>query len=220
MKFRLLMLSFVVILASLAPAQVVATPQYTLNLNVLGSGIYGTTMAVDTVFGYQLTTNSQLEGDLLTAPGGGLTSYEGGANYNLCGIKALENLLMLTSLNCGKIQPFAAVVGGFSRVQQGILPTVDGGAIVGKVGISLPNVSGSFAVAAVAEYGDFGPSIQGQSNKGFVFYSGVTFGSGSNAAATQAKVARKQRAEAKQQAHMQAAFCKSNSQAPGCREKS
>jgi hypothetical protein len=176
---------------------VVVTPQYTVNLNFLTGGIYGSTTAMDTVFGTQLTTNTQLEADILVAPGGGVTDYEGGANYNLCGISAIEKLLMPTTINCGKILPFASFVGGLGRVQQGSSPTEQSLAYMAKVGISLPSASGTYALAFVGGYGKFGPSIPGQSNSGFVFNSGVTFGGGNNAAASQAKLQRIQRSQAK-----------------------
>jgi hypothetical protein len=192
-----------------AQTPVVVSPQYMLNINFLGSGIYGTTTAVDTIFGYQLTTNVQLQGDMLAAPGGGLNAYMGGASYDLCGIKPIENVLASTSLNCGKVQPFFAAVGGVGRVQQGSSPTVDGPAGVAKLGVALPSASGTYAVAFVGEYGDFGPSITGQSNKGFAFYTGITFGGGNSAAATQAKIARMKRSEAKKMAKLQKAMAQS-----------
>ena len=197
-----------VLTCSVCLAQTIATPQYTLNINYFGSGIYGTTSAVDSVFGYQLTTNTQLEGDLLVAPGGGVTDYEGGASYDLCGIKAVENALALTSLNCGKLEPFASFVGGIGKVQQGSSPSVEGPAVMAKLGVSIPNASGSFAPEFVGGYGDFGPSITGQSNKGFFFYGGLTFGAGNNPAATAAKIARMKRADAKKMKKMQEAAAK------------
>ncbi|MGA2443751.1 MAG: hypothetical protein ABSH08_22580, partial [Tepidisphaeraceae bacterium] len=153
-------------------------PQYALEVNFFNSGIYGQTSALNTVFNYQLTTNLQLEGDLLAAPGGGLSDYEAGASYDLCGIKAVENALALTSLNCGKMEPFAAIVAGMGKVQQGTNPASEAPAFMAKLGVSLPTSSGSFAPEFVGGYGDFGPSVAGQSNKGWFFYSGFTFGGG------------------------------------------
>lgn len=194
----------IVLLAGLSAAAQAIAPQYTLNINFFGSGIYGQTSAMNNVFGYQLTTNMQLEGDLLAAPGGGVSDYEAGGSYNLCGIKAIENALALTSLNCGKIEPFAAFVAGVGRVQQGLSPTVEGPAAMAKIGVGLPSASGSYAVEFVGGYGDFGPSITGQSNKGLFFYTGFTFGAGNNEAATQAKIARLKRAEIKKRARLMA----------------
>jgi hypothetical protein len=185
----------------MSPAQTVA-PQYVLNINYFGSGIYGQTSGVDNVFGYQLTTNFQLEGDLLAAPGGGVSDYLAGASYDLCGVKAIENALALTSLNCGKMEPFVALTGGEGRVQQTGLPVNSSPAFMAKIGVSIPNAAGSFAPEFVGGYGDFGPSVTGQSNKGLFFYSGFTFGGGTNAAATQAKIARRQRSDAKKQARL------------------
>jgi hypothetical protein len=190
-------------LASTCLAQV-AAPQYTVNLNFLTGGIYGQTSAIDTVFGTQLTANAQLEADVLAAPGGGVTDYEGGASYDLCGISALEKLLASTSLSCGKVEPFAAFAAGLGRVQQGSSPSLESFAYIAKVGVSLPSSSGAYALAFVGGYGQFGPSIAGQSNQGFVFNTGITFGGGNSAAATAAKVARMQRAQAKKQKKLDA----------------
>jgi hypothetical protein len=188
--------------------QVVASPQYTLNINFFGSGVYGTTTAVNNVFGYQLTTNVQLVADLLAAPGGGVNDYEGGAAYNLCGIKGLENALALTSLNCGKIEPFFSVTGGEGRVQQGSSPVQTAPAFMAKVGINMPTASGTYSIPLMAGYGYFGPSVVGQSNKGFFFYSGITFGGGTSASATQAKIARIKHSDAKKMARLQAKMAK------------
>jgi len=191
------------ILATSLSAQVVAAPQYSLNINFFGSGVYKTTTAVNNVFGYQLTTNLQLEADLLAAPGGGVNDYMGGAGYNLCGVKAIENALALTTLNCGKIEPFLSVTGGEGRVEQGGLPAQTAPAFMAKLGVNMPTASGTYSIPFVAGYGYFGPSIPGQSNKGFFFYSGITFGGGTSAAATQAKIARRQRSDAKKIARLQ-----------------
>lgn len=201
-------------------AQVVATPQYTLNINFFGSGIYGTTTAVNNVFGYQLTTNLKLEADLLAAPGGGVNDYEGGASYDLCGIKSIETALATTSLSCGKMDPFISVTGGEGRVQQAGSAVQDAPAFMAKLGVNMPTASGTYSVPLVAGYGYFGPSITGQSNKGFFFYSGIVFGGGTNQAASQAKLLRRQRAEAKHQAKYLANYCKANPNAPSCGKKS
>jgi hypothetical protein len=193
-------------LSSLPSAAQVVAPQYSLNINYFGSGIYGQTSGVDSVFGYQLTTNFTLEGDLLTAPSGGVSDYLAGASYDLCGVKAIENALALTALNCGKMEPFVALTAGEGRVGQGTAPVNGAPAFMAKIGVSIPNASGSFAPEFVGGYGDFGPSITGQSNKGLFFYSGFTFGGGSNPAATQAKIARRNRADAKKLKRMQAAL--------------
>lgn len=191
-----------------AGAQVVATPQYTFGISFLGSGVYNQTSAVVNQFGYQFTTNLALETDLLTAPGGGVSDYLGGANYDLCGIKAVENALLNTSANCGKIQPFIGGAVGLGRVQQGSSPTQDAPAFIIKAGINLPSASGAWAFGAVVGYGDFGSSIPGQSNKGIFFNLPISFGMGTNAAASQAKLARRQKAAAKKQAKLLAAQLK------------
>lgn len=204
MKKLGLILAVLVCLVLPLPAQIVATPQYSVGLNAFTGGIYGQTTAVDTVFGYQFTTNGQLAADLLTAPGGGVSDYLVGYSYGLCGIGAIEKILMLTSLDCSKLNPFASFTAGEGRVQQGSSPVQTGLAFMAKLGATLPSSSGTTALAGVISYGDFGPPIPGQSNKGFVGYLGVTLGAGNNADATAEKVARKQRAEAKRQAKMEA----------------
>jgi len=193
-------------------AQVVASPQYTYGVSFLGSGVYKQTSAVDNIFGYQFTTNLQLQANLLTAPGGGLSAYTGGGTYDACGIKAVENALLNTAANCGKAHPFFGGTVGVGRVQQGSLPTQNGAAFMVEAGIGMPSASGTWEVAAVVGYGDFGPSIPGQSNKGIFFNIPLIFGGGNSAAASQAKVARRQRAEAKKAAKLRTAMAKAQKQ--------
>ena len=195
-----------VVFGSIAHAQNV--PQVTYGISFLGSGVYNQTTAVDNIVGYQLTTNLQLEADLLTAPGGGVSDYEGGATYNLCGIKAVEDALAGTSANCGKIAPFVGGTVGYSRVQQGSSPTQDGPAFMAKAGINIPSASGVWAIAAVVGYGDFGSAIPGQSNKGIFFNIPLTFGAGSNLAATDAKLERIRHASEKKAARHLKSACK------------
>ena len=203
MKNIALMLVVVALLAMGAAAQTVNAPQYNLGINFLGSGVYGSTSAVDSVFSYGFSTNLQLEGDMIAAPSGGVSDYLAGANYDLCGIKSLENILAPTAFSCGKAQPFLAVVGGAGRVQIGDSPLQTAPALMVKLGINLPSASGAYTPSFVVGYGDFGPSIVGQSNKGFFGNLGFSFGVGSSEAATQAKVARKQFAEAKKMRKLQ-----------------
>jgi hypothetical protein len=191
-------------------AQVVAAPQYSYGISFLGSGVYNQTSAVDNIIGYQLTTNLTAEADLVTAPGGGVSDYEGGAIYDACGFKAIENLLLTTAVNCGKMKPFFGGTFGVGRVQQGSSPTQNGAAFMVKAGIELPSASGTWAVSAVVGYGDFGASIPGQSNKGIFFNLPVIFGGGNSAAATQAKIARRQRSDAKKLARLQAKMAQKN----------
>jgi hypothetical protein len=209
MKAKLGLLVLLVMALPLA-AQVVAAPQYSYGISFLGSGVYNQTSAVDNIIGYQLTTNLTAEADLVSAPGGGVSDYEGGAWYDLCGIRAVENALLTTSVNCGKIQPFIGGTVGVGRVQQGSSPTQNGAAFMIKAGINMPSASGTWAVAAVVGYGDFGASISGQSNKGIFFNLPVIFGGGNSAAATQAKVARRQRSDAKKLARLQAKLAQKN----------
>jgi len=201
-------LAALLFIASLATAQVVATPQYTYGVSFLGSGVYKQTSAVVNQFGYQFTTNTKLEADVLTAPGGGVSDYLGGATYDLCGVKAIENALLNTTLNCGKIQPFVGGTVGLGKVQQGSAPSQNGAAFLIKAGINLPSASGTWALAAVVGYGDFGSAVTGQSNKGIFFNLPVTLGGGTSAAATQAKIVRRQRSEAKKLAKLQKAMQK------------
>jgi hypothetical protein len=184
-------------------AQVVAAPAYSVNLNFL-TGRSPT--ALDTVFADQFTTNLQLEGDLVLAPAGGASAYEGGANYNLCGVKTIEKLLMPTSLSCGKFKPSVAFVAGLGRAQVGGLPTQQGLAYMPKLVLGYdPTGAGKYTVIFSGGYGKFAPAVAGESNAGVFFYSGIQFGGGTSAAATQAKIARMKRAEAKKLAKLQAA---------------
>jgi hypothetical protein len=210
MKSRIGLLAVLFMLVSGLSAQVVAAPQYSYGISFLGSGVYNQTSAVDNIFGYQFTTNITLNAHLLTAPGGGVSDYLGGATYDLCGVKAIENALMSTSLNCGKIQPFVSGSVGLGRVQQGSLPQQNGAAFLVAAGINLPSASGTWAFAGVVGYGDFGPSITGQSNKGIFFNLPFTLGGGTSAAATQAKIARRQRSDAKKLARLQAKMAQKN----------
>ncbi len=207
---KLAFVTLLIALAVCAQAQTVIAPQATVSVSFLGSGVYNQTSAVDNIFGFQFTTNLALKAHLLTAPGGGVSDYLGGAQYDLCGIKAVENALLNTSLNCGKIQPFIGGGVGLGRIQQGSFPVQNGVAFLTEAGISMPSASGTWAVAGVVGYGDFGPGIAGQSNKGIFFNLPFTLGVGNSAAATQAKIARRQRAEAKKMAKLQAAMAKKN----------
>jgi hypothetical protein len=202
MKTLLKFVAVIVLLVGASFAQVVAAPQYTVNLNFLtGGGV----SAMDSVFARQFTTNAQLEGDLVLAPSGSATAYMGGANYNLCGIKTIENALILTSFNCGKFEPGVSFVAGVGRVQQGNLPTQQGLAYMPKFTLGYdPTGAGHYAVVLAGGYGKFGPSITGQSNSGVFFYSGIKWGGGTSPAATAAKIARIKRSDAKKLAKLQA----------------
>ena len=105
-------------------------------------------------------------------------------------------------------QPFIGGAVGLGRVQQGSSPTQDAPAFIIKAGINLPSASGAWAFGAVVGYGDFGGSIPGQSNKCIFFNLPISFGMGTNAAASQAKLARRQKAAAKKQAKLLAAQLK------------
>ena len=205
---KLALLSVFLALPLLAFAQTVPVPQYSYGLSFLGSGVYNQTTAVDNIVGYQFTANNRLEADLVTAPGGGVSDYEGGNTYNLCGIKAIENLLATTTLNCGKIDiPMGGTIG-LGRVQQGSSSTVDSVAFMVKAGLSIPSASGAWSVGAVVGYGQFGASIPGQSNKGIFFNIPLTWGGGNSAMATAAKSARKVRSETKKRAKLDALAAK------------
>ncbi len=179
--------------------------QYSVNLSFLTGGPYGQSSAMDTTFADQFTTNSQLQGDFIVMPSAGYTGYFGGATYNLTQVCPL---LAVTSLSCGKFMPFVTGEAGLGRIAQGSNPTTQGFAALVEVGAGYdPTGSGKYGLAFKGGYGDFGPTIAGLSNKGFVFYSGISFGGGTNAAATASKVQHLQEAARKKQAKMQLQAC-------------
>lgn len=181
-------LTFILATISGALGQAVNAPQYSVNLSFLGGSIYGQNAAMDTTFSDQFTTNTQLQGDFLVIPGAGYTGYFGGGSYN---IAALCPILATTSLSCGKFIPFATLELGLGRIALNNAPTSEGVAGIAEIGANYdPTGQGKYSVIFKGGYGDFGPSVAGLSNKGLVFYSGISFGGGSNAAATQAKIAR------------------------------
>src|SRR5580658_4125536 len=102
-KFKTFVFMLVVSLTTFGFAQAPTNaPQFQVNLNFLGVQPYGQAAAISTAFTSQFTTNIALRGDVIVMPGAGYTGYLGGAQYDLCGIKPLENLLSTTSLSCGK----------------------------------------------------------------------------------------------------------------------
>jgi len=193
-----------IILLLAANLQAQIAPQYNLAVNFLGSGVYDKTAALNTVFDYQFSTNLELEADLLSATGGGVNDYEGGVNYDLCGIKLFESALALSSLNCGSLDPFVAFTAGEGRVEKNKYTTLEGPAFMAKVGVSIKSSTGTVTIPFIGGYGYFGPEIKGQQNKGFYFYTGITFGVGNNAAASQARQARLRRAYARKLKRLQA----------------
>lgn len=197
--------------AVFAQTPVINVSQYNVNLSFLTGGPYGQNSAMDTTFADQFTTNSQLQGDFIIMPSVGYTGYLGGTTYNLSQVCPF---LATTSLSCGKFMPFVTGEAGLGRISQGTNPTVQGFAALVELGAGYdPTGSGKYGVAFKAGYGDFGPSLAGLSNKGFVFYSGISFGGGTNVAATEAKREHLLEASQKKQAKLAAQIKKASDKA-------
>ena len=173
-------------------------PQFQVTLNFLGGQPYGQASALSTAFTTQFTTNTALRADVIAMPGAGYTGYFGGAQYNLCGLSGLEKLLANTSISCGKIEPYINGAAGLGRVQESGTSTQSVAGLA-RLGANYdPTGKGVFTLNLFeAGWGHFGPSITGEPNNGWFFQSGISVGLGTNAAATQAKAARVNRAQAK-----------------------
>jgi hypothetical protein len=186
-------------------------PQFQVTLNFLGGQPYGQASALSTAFTTQFTTNTALRADVLAMPGAGYTGYLGGAQYNLCGISALEKLLAPTSISCGKIEPYLNGAAGLGRIQLNGTSTQSVAALA-RFGLNYDTTGqGKFTINLFeGGYGKFGPSVIGQPNQGWFFQSGISVGMGTSAAATQAKAARMNRANAKKLKLMNAAIQKAN----------
>jgi hypothetical protein len=186
------------------PPPVVNSSQYQVNLSFLTGGPYAQSSALDITFGSQFTTNNMLQAEFITMPGPSYTGYLGGDSYNLCAISAVEKLLATTSLSCGKFMPFVTGEVGLGRIE----PTTgySGQSLAALAGLGIgydPTSAGHFSLLFKGGWGHFGPSIPAVSSSpalssnGFYFYSGFNFGGGTNAAATQAKLERMNRAQSK-----------------------
>jgi len=197
--------------AAFAQAPVVSSPQYSVNLSFLTGGPYNQTSALDVTFGSQFTTNNRIQADFITMPGASYTGYFGGDSYDLCAIPAVANVLASTSLSCGKFSPFVTGQAGLGRLQYGSNPSSQSFAALGGFGIGYdPTGKGNYTLLFKGGWGHFGPSLPGASSNGFYFYSGISFGTGTSASATQAKIARIRQAEAKKLKKLQAAAAKAS----------
>jgi len=210
-KFAVLAL----VVLSLALCSVAQNPinasQYQVNLSFLTGGPYGQSSALDVSFGSQFTTNHKLQADFLTMPSASYTGYFFGDDYNLCGVSAVEKLLATTSLSCGKFQPLLDGQVGLGRIQAGSASSTQGfGTLVGVGAGYDPTGAGKYGLIFKGGWGHFGPSLPGLSSNGFYLYSGINFGAGSSAAATQAKIERMNRASAKKLKKLQVAAAKAN----------
>lgn len=197
MRKSILLVS-VILLAALALAQ--APPpstnasQFQVSLNFLG----GQSSALSTAATSQFTTNIALRGDVIAMPGAGYTGYLGGAQYNLCGVAAIEGFLATTSLSCGKIMPYVDGALGLGRVQQNGVSTQSIAGLA-RFGMNYdPSGTGRFTVNLFeAGWGHFGPPMVGQSANAWFYQTGLAVGLGTHSAATQAKKARMSRASKK-----------------------
>jgi hypothetical protein len=198
-------------LASFAQTPIVSSPQYTVNLSFLTGGPYGQSSALDVSFGSQFTTNHRLQADFMTMPSASYTGYFFGDDFNLCGVSAVEKLLSTTSLSCGKFQPLLDGQVGLGRIQAGTAASVQGfGTLVGIGAGYDPTGAGKYGLIFKGGWGHFGPSLPGLSSNGFYLYSGINFGGGQSASATQAKLERMNRAAAKKMKKLQERAAKAN----------
>jgi hypothetical protein len=212
---KLFVLTLLVILAvTFASGQ--SAPQYQVNLSFLTGGPYAQSSALDVSFGSQFTANNMLQGDFITMPAPSYTGYFGGDSYNLCGIKAVENLLASTSLSCGKFAPMLTGEVGLGRLDPTGGSTQQGLAGLAGIGIGYdPSGQGKFGLLFKGGWGHFGPTIAATptaaalSGNGFYFYSGINFGGGSSSAATDAKIERMKTASAKKATKHLKSLCKS-----------
>lgn len=203
---KVLAVAVLCLCAALSLAQTPVTPinvsQYAVNLSLLQGSPYGQNSAMDTTFSTVFSTNATLQADFILMPGASYSGYFGGGSYNL---SVLCPALASTSFSCGKFMPFVTAEAGLGRIAPVNGTTVQGFAGLVELGAGYdPTGSGKYGLAFKGGYGDFGPPVAGLSNKGWVFYSGITFGGGSNALATAAKVERMRRATVKKQAKLDA----------------
>lgn len=197
MKCTLVAILLIGIAVAQAPTN---APSFTVNLNFLAGNPYGASMAVSNAVNYRFTTNSTLRADLIVMPSPGYTGYFGGVQYDLA---ALCPLLAATSLNCGRFLPYVNGAVGLGRVQSGSAPAADTVAALIRTGANYdPTGSGRFTLNLYeCGWGRFGVGAVSS-----VFcQTGISFGMGTNIFATQAKIARMQKAQAKRIKKMQAA---------------
>ena len=178
------------------------TAQFTANFNFLGVAPYGQSQALSLAGTSQFTTNSLLRMDVITMPSIGYTGYFVGPQYNLCGVKAIENLLSPTSFNCGKFEPYVNGGAGIGRLQQNSDPTTHGAAFIFRTGVNLTMTNTVGFNLYEVGCGDFGPKIPGQSHVGCFGQTGINFYLGSNQVATAAKRARANRSNVKRLAKL------------------
>lgn len=195
------LLAVVVLLSISALGQTINSSQYQVELNFVEAGPYGQSQALDVTFGEQFTTNNRLQGDFITMPGANYTGYLGGDSWNL---SVLCPFFAATSLPCGKFMPFVTGEAGLGRIQVGNAAASQAFAAIAEVGAGYDLTGkGNYGLLFKAGWGHFGPSVQGESNNGFLFYSGIQWGGGSNAEATAAKIAHIKQAEAKRMKKLQ-----------------
>ena len=182
-------------------------PQFTFTENFFSGSPYGQNQALGTAVTTQLTANSQLRVDQLTIPSVGYTGELLGPQYNLCGIKAVENLVMSTTINCTNLSIYANGEVGYGRLQQNGGPASHGVAF--KLAMAFNYALSTHVAVNVAEFGytDLGaPPTPGFSRAGWFGQSGISLLLGNSATASAAKQARWQRAQAKKQAKLKKAM--------------
>ena len=174
------------------------TPQFQVSMNFLGGTPYGVSSAMDSAFTTQLTTNSLLRADVVVMPSANYTGYFGGPQYNLA---VLCPVLSTTSINCGKFMPYVNGAVGLGRVQVGTSPAQSTIAGLVRTGANYdPTGSGKFSLNLYeCGWGRFGAGA----TSSWFCQTGFNLGLGSNALATQAKVERMRRSEARKMKKLQ-----------------
>jgi hypothetical protein len=194
---------FVLAVACLAQNPPTNTPQFQVSMNFLGGTPYGVSAAMDSAFTDQFTTNSLLRADVVVMPSANYTGYFGGAQYNLA---VACPLLETTTLNCGKFMPYVNAGIGIGRVQLGSNPVQSSIAGLIRTGANYdPSGAGKFTLNLYeCGWGSFGSGAR----SAWFCQTGISFGLGSNALSTQAKIERMKRSEAKKMKKMAARAAK------------
>ena len=185
-------------IVSLAQNPPTNTPQFQVSMNFFGGTPYGVNFALDNAFTDQFTTNMLLRGDVVVIPSVGYTGFFGGPQYNLA---MLCPLLEATTLNCGKFMPYANGGVGLGRIQLGSAPAQNSIAGLVRTGANYdPSGAGRFTLNLYeCGWGSLGVGARSS----WFCQSGLSFGLGTNALATQAKVERMKRAEARKMKKLQ-----------------
>lgn len=196
------LISFLLCLSMCAFAQSNPNPptnsaEFSVGIGFLGSTAYGQSNALDVASTTAFTADTLLRLDIFSMPGAGYTGYFGGAQYTP---PAICNLLATTALSCGKINPYVGGEVGLGRIQSQTSPTVSSIAGLARVGMNYdPTGTGRFTINLFeANWASLGPGARSTWSGSF----GILAGLGSNAAQTEAKLARWRTAKMKKDAKL------------------